>query len=240
MRTDRFTIQVLAPMMLNVIGISFLLLLLLISGYGQVLGSATLWGFQEETIGEDTPPPAARQNAILRAYFREQYLNLRTERYDLNETFMERYVDRQIDSFLEDIDSRLKALRYSLEEVERAYNELSRATNSGTKREDLTRLATLLKEIDNNAGGLRGKLLNVFIQLDGKENLPIKITSADDYRKEMKFLREQVDEAEKRIREYLFQNRSTVPYQDLKRENMIIRLYWAEKTAEGIRDRIRR
>jgi len=191
---------------------------------------------EEEDEEDESPPPGARQNDILRAYFRNQYVSLRTERYDLNESFMERYIDRQIDAFLEDVDSRLKGLNSSLDQAEKVYRKLAECADPDVERE----LAEDLEEVDDAAGGLRGRLANIFLQLDGKEKLPIEINASDGFGEEMTFLKNQIHEAEKRIRDYLFQTTNTIPYQNLKGENMIIRLHWAEKTAEGIRDELRR
>jgi len=232
--------------------VQFLLLLILALVEGKPLFSSAVqgnlqtsvptafWQAEEEEDEDEPPPPAARQNTILRAYFRRQYLNLRSERYDLNETFMEKYVDRQIDVFLADIDSRLKELKYWLDQAEEAHQNMLTAEDENQKKGARKQLAKALKEVDNSAGGLKNKLLNIFLRLDSKERLPIQIDSKTDHREEMAFLREQVDTAEIRIRDYLFRATNTVPYLDLKGENMMIRLYWAEKTADGIRDLLRR
>jgi hypothetical protein len=82
--------------------------------------------------------------------------------------------------------------------------------------------------------------LNVFLRLDGKEEPPIQIEPADGFQAEMDFLREQVEEAERRIRDYLFQTTNIVAYQNIKGENMIIRLHWTEKIADGVRNILRR
>jgi hypothetical protein len=189
---------------------------------------------------EKESAPASRQNAILRAYYRSQYLNLRSERYDLNETFMENYVDRQIDAFLADIEGRLEGLKYWMAEAERNHEALLCSEDAAEKNEPRRRLAAALKEVDNIAGGLKRRLENVFLRLDGKEKLPIEIAREGDFREEMAFLRKQADIADRRIRDYLFRTTNTVPYVHLQGENMMIRLYWAEKTADGIRDRLRR
>lgn len=239
MRTDRFILPIISICVLSVPGTRHLFSSV-VPGHGEAILWSTLWVVEEEKDEEERPPPPSRQNAILRAYFRSQYRSLRTEGFDLDETFLERYVDRQIDSFLEDIESRLARLRYWLARAEQAHASVLASTNPRAEKEEMVELATVLKEVDNTAGGLRGKLGNIFIQLDGKKKLPIDVNPADGFQEELTFLREQVDEAENRIRDYLFRTTNTIPYQSLKGENMMIRLYWAEKTADGIRDQIRR
>lgn len=192
-----------------------------------------------EKEDEEEPPPS-RQNMILRAFFRQQYIGLRTERYDVNETFMEKYVDRQIDAFLEDVESRLEKLNNYLAQAVEAHAMLLDSEDSVVRKEASARYATALKRIDDSAGGLKGKLLHIFPRIDSKERLPIEIDSTGGYQDEMRFLTEQVEEAENRIRDYLFRTTNTVPYQNLRRQNMMIRLYWAEKTADGIKDSLKR
>jgi hypothetical protein len=239
-------------MIRNVHIVQFLLLLILALIEAEPLSSSPLYGSlrslgptsfrqaEKEEEEKEPPPPAARQNTILRGYFRSQYMNLRSERYDLNETFMEKYVDRQIDVFLADIDSRLEELRDWLDRAEEAHATMLHSEDENQKQQARKRLERALKEVDKSAGGLKSKLLNVFLRLDSKEDLPIEIGWKADFREEMVFLREQVETAEMRIRDYLFRATNTVPYLDLKGENMMIRLYWAEKTADRIRDLLRR
>jgi hypothetical protein len=195
---------------------------------------------EEGSQEEKEPPPAARQNIILRSHFRSQYMHLRAERYDLNETFMEKYVDRQIDTFLSDIDARLKQLNYWLKQAELAYAKWSDPNQAADEQQERARLNKALREVDKAAGGLKGKLDNIFLRLNGKEKPPVEIQPEDGFDQEMTFLREQVNEAEKRIRDYLFRTTNVIPYESIRGENMIIRLYWTEKTANGIRDVLRR
>jgi len=149
-------------------------------------------------------------------------------------------IDDAYEAALDDIDARLEKLRYWLGEAEQAHLTMLNTNDLSQRTEAKIRLSKALKEVDSTAGGLKGKLLNIFLELDSKEKLPIEISSADDYRQEMSFLREQIEVAESRIRDYLFLTTNTVPYLQLKGENMLIRLYWAEKTADGIRDELRR
>ena len=197
---------------------------------------ASVVSFENE--GEEVPPRPARQNAILRAYFRKQYMSLRVERYEFNQTFMEKYVDRQIDTFLDDVDARLKQLVEDLTLAEREHEAWLLDTDPETTRAEEWRLENALDEVADTAGGLKSKLSRVFVQLDGKERLPIEVQAQDGYQEEMSYLRDQVSEAERRICDYLFRTTNTVPYQNLKGENMLIRLFWAEKTAEEIRKQL--
>jgi len=187
----------------------------------------------EEEVEEPVPP--ARQNFLLRAYFRKQYLQMRTDRFDLNESFMERYIDRQIDHFVEVLEELVERLKGRLELAEAEHTNWS---GSRDTRNGHVRFSRALKELGDTAGDIRGKLSHVFFQLDSKERLPIEIAAQSSYQNEMSYLRTQVEEAVSRIRAYMFDSTYTVPVQNLKKENMLIRLYWAEKTADGIRDQL--
>jgi hypothetical protein len=189
---------------------------------------------------DEEPILPARQNLLLRAYFRKQYLNMRTDRFDLNESFMERYVDRQIDHFVETLEELVERLKQRLRAAEEAHRDWSTPEDDGRARARGVRFAKALKEVGDTAGDIRGKLSHVFFQLDGKERLPIEIASQGSYEEEMAYLRTQVEEAVARISDYMFDSTYTVPYENLKKKNMIIRLYWAEETADRIRERLPR
>jgi hypothetical protein len=71
--------------------------------------------------GEETPA-GARQNLVLRQFFMEEYLSTHSR---LVQSFMESYVDRRIDGFLENSRKHQQELTDAFEESRRLYFELS-------------------------------------------------------------------------------------------------------------------
>lgn len=187
--------------------------------------------------------PAARQNALLRQFFKRQYLRLRRKSHDLNTFFLDAYVDRQIDRFLQDIQRKLeelhRSLRHSAEMREQWSRESPGPAARGRQRSLFERA---LKELEDRTGDLHGMLALVLPSLKSKQALPRSMdpcSPANFYEEEMRFIEAQVTEADLRIRDYLFDATNTVRVENLRCDNMMIRLHRAKEMAKQIRRELR-
>jgi hypothetical protein len=197
---------------------------------------------QEEVREEEPPFPKARLNPLLRRFFREMYPRSGGPHFSVNEEFLERFVDRQVDQFVEDIDRRLEELTAASEMVEglriRYVEE-----GSGVDRQEVRRaLAGSLRRIADQTSGLAGRLAMVFRGLERRKRLDIRITPESrvlGFVEEIDFMSLQIAEADRLVRDYLFRGTGTVRLEDLGGEDMLVRLDWAEKVAREVARNLR-
>ena len=191
---------------------------------------------------EDLPP--ARQNQILREYFRRQYSGIEfNEKWpEANDFFVERYIDRRIDVFLQQVREKLSNLKSRFAQVqeirERTLSAPATGRDAVLNRKEWRRQ---LKELRDVANALRETLAFIFTDLDSKGGFKPKIEDRavkTGFDGEMNFMEEQIKKAEQRIVDYLFVPRNTVNLQDLQDENMLIHLYRVKELADEIRDKL--
>lgn len=196
---------------------------------------AGLMLLQETAESEEPPPPKARSNPLLRQFFRDLYPSKPSGGMAANEEFLDRFVDRQIDRFVEDIDVRLGELVDAMEVTERLR---TRSVDGGGDREEVRRaLAGSLRRIGDLASGLSGRLAMVFRGLERRKRLEIRISPesrVDGFVEEVDFIGRQVTEADRLVRDYLFRGTNTVTLEDLGGEDMLVRLDWAEKMSREV------
>lgn len=201
---------------------------------------------EEEQNGEELP--AARQNALLRSHFREMYPRYvsgwsnRGFRSLENDEFAERFIDRQIDNYLKDIEDQLAQLETNLTAAEllreRILTYRADPATDQEYREALGRFEMALNKVQNHAGNLKDQLEYAFSGLEGKKKLTHKIDSTsleNFYEEELRFLRRRAQEAERRIRDYLFFSVNTVDVKELQQETMLVCLYQVQQMAKEIR-----
>ncbi len=202
---------------------------------------------QQQDVEE---PPAARQNALLRSHFGEMSPPRSTWRLGYkppaNDEFAESFIDRQIDDYLAKVEEQLVRLETNLAVAEKLRERiLTLRTDSAAKQqyeEALVGFERTLKEIQNSADSLKNKLEYAFAGLAGKRKLEhtIDSTSRENfYAEELRFLRRQTEQADERIRNYLFRSVNTVDVKDLQEETMLVCLYQVEKMAKEIRKNLK-
>lgn len=191
---------------------------------------ATLLGFAQGREEKDPPPPPARHNPILREHFEERYPRFGDDR--VNKPFLERYVDQQIDHFLEVMESDLSQMRQAFEEAEGARLRWL----AGEDPEDRKSLRDSLREVERRAGDLRGRLRHILRGIDDRKNFSPPKQEGPLFEGTFEFLREHVDKAEDGIRDYFFRANPTVRYEDLQDENLLVHLYWIDRAAAHIRN----
>jgi hypothetical protein len=203
---------------------------------------------QDGQPAESEDLPAARQNALLRSHFREMYPRSASggwnRRYEelANDDFTERFIDRQIDNYLEELEKQLDRLEINMTVAEglRARILTIRTDSTLTQQyeEALEGFEEALEEVQKGADRLKDQLEYAFTGLQGKRRLDqvVDSTSQEDfYREELLFLRRQIDEADERIRNYLFRSVNTVDVKELQEETMMVCLYQVEQMAREVR-----
>ncbi len=207
------------------------------------LGSISL--ATQDQVEDDAP--IARQNALLRTHFREMlHPRTRTPPNELqiasNDEFVERFIDRQIDNYLKEIDKQLNRLNSNLTVAEEVRDRVLLLRNicstEGLQKEAFVRFDRALKEVQDSADSLKDQLQFAFNGLGRKtelEHVVDKRGKEDFYQEELRFLRQQSKLAEEGIRDYLFRSVSTVEVRELREENMVVCLSLVEKMAREVR-----
>lgn len=202
---------------------------------------------QDEQPNEAEELPAARQNTLLRSHFREMYPRSAAggwnRSYDPpNDDFTERFIDRQIDSYLEEIERQLDRLEINMTVAEGLRERiLAIRTDSAPAQqyeEAMEGFEKALEEVQKGADQLKDQLEYAFTGLQGKRRLDHRVDSTSRenfYGEELLFLRRRIDEAEERIRNYLFRSVNTVDVKELQEETMMVCLYQVGRMAREVR-----
>ncbi|MDA2923526.1 hypothetical protein MYX65_02530, partial [Acidobacteria bacterium AH-259-L09] len=164
---------------------------------------------------EEEKLPPARQNPLLREHFRGRLdeIGLFKEERRLNDAFMERFIDRQIDHYLSQLRQKLDLLKTHFAEVERAGKAMREATCAEKIQEARVRYRDALEEVQDQAGSLRSLLGYVLAELKSKNDFKPQIDKrAKDsaFEKETQFIGEQIAKAEERIHRYFFESNNTI------------------------------
>ncbi|MGH9338829.1 MAG: hypothetical protein ACRD1R_04380 [Acidobacteriota bacterium] len=190
---------------------------------------------QDDSSSEDSFAPA-RQNVLLRLHFERQYHSLQLHPTpERNQFFIERYIDLQIDYFLE-------KTREQVESVETAQQGLKDSHQSFLELESIaTRQAfsSSLKDVEDRANDLRNALAYILLQLDSKGDPSVEVKDATTgFRDEVDYISRQIKSALKQIDTYFFSAQNTVQFADLKGKNMLIQLYRAQQIAKKVREKL--
>lgn len=183
---------------------------------------------------DDEKKPPARQNAVLRRYFRQQYIAFAGDGVYLNRTFMERYVDRQIDHLLEQTERRLTELERNADLGCETWRDWAEAPGDRRSREAFKRA---LKDLEDAADSLGDKLAGIFRGMSYKAVVPpLPHEGAPEaVRDTLKGLKAETLEVRTAVTEYLFEPSHTVKLETLSGDDILARLYRLKKTAEGLR-----
>jgi len=207
------------------------------------LGSTSL--AKQDQVEDDAP--IARQNELLRTHFREMlHPRTRTPPNELqiasDDEFVERFVDRQIDNYLKEIDKQLNRLNSNLTAGENLRDRVlvlrGISLTQGLQEEAFVRFNRALKEVQDSADSLKDQLKFAFRGLGSKAELEHVVghsSKVNFYQEELRFLRQQSKLAEEGIRDYLFRSVSTVEVRDLREENMVVCLSLVEQMAREVR-----
>lgn len=188
----------------------------------------------EGEAGFEAAAAAARQNQILRDFYRRLYPGLDGS-FPPSEEFLENFVDRQIDAFAVDIDRRLKRITSQAAVVEELQKRLGAARGEGRETVDES-LKGVLRQLADDCDGLADRLQLVFSGLSrrsrnrGRDAASATGKDRDPYADLVSRLRV----ADRSIRDYLFTSRQVVRLEELEGEDMLTRLDAAEKLAREL------
>ena len=209
--------------------------------YLAVVGFGSLgYGFQEETLALEANPPA-RQNTILRAYFRKQFANMRSFHNTpgwRNDPFAENFVDRQIDHFLSQLHEKLSLLRSHFSQVEASRTALLTVTSPQEQRSARLQWETSLRKVERYSGDVWNLLRYILTNLEDRDHFKPRFSAADMesvFRRQVEFMGEEIVEAERKIQHYFFESGRTVQVEDLRGENMLIHLYHVKQMAKKLK-----
>ena len=126
---------------------------------------------QEEEEEEISP---ARQNPILRAHFRRQFANMRSFNRSgraRTDPFLEDYVDRQIDHYLEELHEKLSHLNNQFAQVKQAQETILQASSAEAGRQARVHWRNSLKGVQDRSGDVWNTLRYVLTVLEDKGDL---------------------------------------------------------------------
>jgi hypothetical protein len=188
----------------------------------------------EGEVGLEAAAAAARQNQILRDFYRRLYPGL-DGTVPPSEEFLENFVDRQIDAFAADIDRRLKRITDQAALVENLQERLGAVRGEGRETVEQS-LKGVLRQLAEDCDGLADRLQLVFSGLNRRSrNRGRDSSSADGGNRDPNLeLLSHIRVADRSIRAYLFTSRQVVRLEELEGEDMLMRLDAAEKLAREL------
>ena len=177
---------------------------------------------------DDKVAPAALQNEILRAHFRDQFLILHSSREPRRKPSVSshNFVNRQIKHFLRRVEGRLEILQNSVDDL----TEIRRQILEGESDLDSkvrTRWRKRTREISRSAADLRTMLAVIFLQLRSTDDFNPVVNTAENnflFEVEVRYLNRETEATTRLIHSYLFNATSTVHITDLRHTNMLISL----------------
>ena len=179
---------------------------------------------------------AILNNSRLRSYYFREYRERHFQEGDhpmVSRSFIENWIDLQIIYNTKIISEKLDALKESYEYG----NLLLQRLEKEPGRTDIRRETRLFfKDFREKTKSLRGKIDFMVSGLDSKpddgfRNYSVEKESAGN---RMNMVKEELNEAERLIRNYFLEPTHTVDVSDLEENNMMIRLYRIEKILESL------
>lgn len=190
--------------------------------------------------GEEATPKYlhALQNPLLRAYFRKLYISARmaSEPRLKSSPFSETIIDYQISHFITGVESDLKVLSESVDQLvqTRKVSKLETETSQFTARANIRQLAAV---ISKRSSRLQRSLRRILIHLRSKAKIfpTVKPGSRENfYAAETFYIERQASNAERLIREYFFSSEPIVDVRDLKQHNMLMLLHLVQEMAKSL------
>lgn len=161
-------------------------------------------------------------------------------RYPGSDRFNDALIDRQIDHYVKELREKLTLLKTHFGEVEREREAIRQAISTAERRQARVDRKRALGGVQEQAGDLWNMLRYIFVALEDKGDFKPLIETTDTgalFDKEIQFIGEQIEVAEKRITQYFFEADSTISLEDLQGENMMIHLYRVREMAKRLRER---
>ena len=190
----------------------------------------------------EKPQFPARQNLILRQYFRARFSEAYISQNHLVSSppiFIENLIDRQIDNYITELDKRLKDIKSQSASLEVAAKGLRFGEEGPNYLQSRKMWKESMGKIHDDARALHRMISYVLTGLENKDDVEIDIgleAKKIGFKKERLYLQKEIVKAEQRIRDYFFKPKHTIHLEELKGENMLIQLYRVRKITQKLKE----
>lgn len=190
----------------------------------------------------EKPQFPARQNLILRQYFRARFSEAYISQNHLVSSppiFIENLIDRQIDNYITELDKRLKDIKSQSASLEVAAKGLRFGEEGPNYLQSRKMWKESMGKIHDDARALHRMIGYVLTGLENKDDVEINIgleAKKIGFKKERLYLQKEIVKAEQRIRDYFFKPKHTIHLEELKGENMLIQLYRVRKITQKLKE----
>ena len=190
----------------------------------------------------EKPQFPARQNLILRQYFRARFSEAYISQNHLVSSppiFIENLIDRQIDNYITELDKRLKDRKSQSASLEVAAKGLRFGEEGPNYLQSRKMWKESMGKIHDDARALHRMIGYVLTGLENKDDVEIDIgleAKKIGFKKERLYLQKEIVKAEQRIRDYFFKPKHTIHLEELKGENMLIQLYRVRKITQKLKE----
>ena len=190
----------------------------------------------------EKPQFPARQNLILRQYFRARFSEAYISQNHLVSSppiFIENLIDRQIDNYITELDKRLKDIKSQSASLEVAAKGLRFGEEGPNYLQSRKMWKESMGKIHDDARALHRMISYVLTGLENKDDVEINIgleAKKIGFKKERLYLQKEIVKAEQRIRDYFFKPKHTIHLEELKGENMLIQLYRVRKITQKLKE----
>ena len=190
----------------------------------------------------EKPQFPARQNLILRQYFRARFSEAYISQNHLVSSppiFIENLIDRQIDNYITELDKRLKDIKSQSASLEVAAKGLRFGKEGPNYLQSRKMWKESMGKIHDDARALHRMIGYVLTGLENKDDVEINIgleAKKIGFKKERLYLQKEIVKAEQRIRDYFFKPKHTIHLEELKGENMLIQLYRVRKITQKLKE----
>jgi len=196
------------------------------------------------TLSQELEKPQfpARQNLILRQYFRTRFSEAYISQSHVTSSpsvFIENFIDRQIDNYITELDKRLNGIKFQSASLEVAAKELIFGEEGPNYLQFREMWKESMERIHDDAGVLHRMISYVFAGLKNKGDVEIDTgleAKKIGFKKERLYLQKEIVKAEQRIRNYFFEPNHIIHLEELKGENMLIQLYRIRQITQKLKE----
>jgi hypothetical protein len=186
------------------------------------------------------------QNPYLRAHFRTQFLNgtaphttRRGRVYQVDLNSLERNVDRLVLHYLTELSEKIAALKRSYNQVAALRESLLLSEIDPQVRRALLRdWRERFDDLEDSADDLKDSVRLVLPWVKSKTDFKPELNVTADnpaFQTEIAFIRDQIEQAETRIRDFFFTPNHTVTVTELTDDSVLIQLFRVEKLSRQIK-----
>lgn len=198
-------------------------------------------------------PDLARQNLLLRDYFRQLALGVVPGTVEFHApnyspgkdpylaSRLESRVDWLIGDFLVRLNRKMGALKTHFDDMVKMQEQLAAPSAAFESQGQRTRWKRSLRSVEDEADDLRNMLSFILVELHAKTDFKPQVRSRKDhvgFREELEFMSKQIAKAEQGIQDLFLAPTYEVDIRDITGENVMINLYRVRKMSEALRRRL--